>query len=35
MTPYAWRTGKDGIDKLKQAGEADITAQFHIHIYAK
>lgn len=35
MTPYAWKTGKDGIDKLKHAGEADITAQFHIHIYTK
>lgn len=35
MTPYAYRTPKEKIEKLKQIQELEIQLQFSIEIYQK
>ena len=35
MTPYTWKTPKDGAERLAQLHELDVTAQFRILIYQK
>ena len=35
MTPYAWKTPKQGIERLRQCHELNMTAQFRILIYEK
>ena len=35
MTPYTWKTPKDGAERLKQVRELEVTAQFRILIYQK
>ncbi len=31
MTPYAWKTPKEGISRLKELNTLTLTGQFHIH----
>lgn len=31
MTPYAWKTPKEAVERLKQVKELTVTAQFRIH----
>lgn len=35
MTPYAYKTSTEGRDKLAQAGDIELTAQFRIRVYQK
>jgi 23S rRNA (guanine745-N1)-methyltransferase len=35
MTPYAYRTSLAGRDKLAQAGDLELTAQFRIRTYRR
>ena len=35
MTPYAWKTPKQGIERLQQCQELKMTAQFRILVYKK
>lgn len=35
MTPYAWKTPKDGIERLLLRHELSVTAQFRIFVYEK
>lgn len=35
MTPYTWKTSKDGIQRLQKLTQLDVTAQFRIIIYKK
>ena len=35
MTPYTWKTPKNGAERLAQLCELDVTAQFRILIYQK
>ena len=35
MTPYAWKTPKEGVEKLKSFSELDTQIGFDVHIYRK
>lgn len=35
MTPYAWKTGREGTEKLSKVSSLEITAQFVLRIYHK
>lgn len=35
MTPYSYRTGEEGIDRLRQCSELDVTLDFEIIVYRK
>ena len=35
MTPYTWKTPKNGAGRLAQLQELDVTAQFRIHEYRR
>jgi len=35
MTPYAWKTGREGTEKLHKVASLEITAQFILRIYRK
>jgi len=35
MTPYAWKTPKEGVERLKQLEELNITAGFRIHVFCR
>ena len=33
MTPYAWKTPKEGVERLKALEELDVRASFRIHVF--
>ena len=35
MTPYTWKTPKQGAERLAAIRTLDVTAQFRIHVYQK
>lgn len=35
MTPYRWKTPREGIERLSQCSCLDVTASFRIHIFQK
>ncbi len=35
MTPYAWKTSKEGVERLRQRSELRVTAAFRIHMFRK
>ena len=35
MTPYAWKTPKEGVARLERLSTLDITAAFRVHIFQK
>jgi len=35
MTPYAWKTPKEGVERLRQREELTVTAAFRIHVFRK
>lgn len=35
MTPYAWKTPKEGVERLNALSELDVTMDFRIHIFKK
>ena len=35
MTPYAWKTPKEGVDRLSALDHLDCQAGFDIHVYRK
>jgi len=35
MTPYAWKTPKEGVERLRQRSELTVTAAFRIHVFRK
>ena len=35
MTPYVWRTPKEGIDRLHSLDSLDLTISFRIHVFRK
>lgn len=35
MTPYTWKTPKDGVEKLKRLERLEVTAEFRILVYKK
>ena len=35
MTPYAWKTPKEGVERLKQMEELTVTAGFRIHVFCR
>ena len=35
MTPYAWKTPKEGVERLKSLERLDITAAFRIHAFRR
>lgn len=35
MTPYAWKTPKDGVKRLKQCSELETEIGFDIHVYQR
>ena len=35
MTPYAWKTPKEGIARLEKIKELEVTASFRIHIFRR
>lgn len=34
MTPYAWKTPREGVERLCSIERLAVTAQFHIHVYS-
>lgn len=35
MTPYAWKTPKEGVERLSRLEGLSVTAAFHIHVFQK
>lgn len=35
MTPYAWKTPKEGVDRLARLDGLDVTMDFRIHVFRK
>ncbi len=35
MTPYAWKTPKEGVERLSALEQLDCQAGFDIHVYRK
>ena len=35
MTPYAWKTGRAGLDRLRAVDRLDVTAAFRIHVFRR
>jgi len=35
MTPYAWKTPKEGIERLQKINELTVTAAFRVLIFEK
>ena len=35
MTPYTWKTPKDGVTRLAECGELNVTAQFRILVFER
>ena len=35
MTPYAWKTPKEGVERLSALSELDVTMDFRIHVFKK
>lgn len=35
MTPYTWKTPKDGVERLKKLSSLEVTAEFRIMIYKR
>ena len=35
MTPYAWKTPKEGVERLNALSELDVTMDFRIHVFRK
>ena len=35
MTPYAWKTPQEGVEKLRALTELDTQIGFDIHVYKK
>jgi 23S rRNA (guanine745-N1)-methyltransferase len=35
MTPYYWRTGRDGHSRLRAAGRLETEVSFDLHVYEK
>ena len=35
MTPYAWKTPKEGVDRLARLDGLDVTIDFRIHVFRK
>ncbi len=35
MTPYAWKTPREGVERLKRLNALTVTAQFRIHVMEK
>ena len=35
MTPYFWRTSKEGVERLKKKEKLDVEFSFYVHIYRK
>jgi 23S rRNA (guanine745-N1)-methyltransferase len=35
MTPYAWKTPKSGVERLKKVERLDVRVEFDLHWYRK
>ena len=35
MTPYAWKTPREGVERLKALEELTVTAAFRIHVFRR
>ena len=35
MTPYAWKTPREGVERLREKTELTVTAAFRIHVFRK
>ena len=35
MTPYTWKTPRDGVERLMQVRDLTVTAQFRIHLFRR